>query len=1220
MTGRGRIKLLLVSTRTHLAPFIEAVERLNNSLDTPRVEAHIYYQHELERDPELVREACQAARSADIVLLDWRSGIARSLPQIVSCISESSAKLIVPLVAGDPRVLKVARIGVLRGFEPKVEANGDRLDLTRMWRFFSWLERSRLAGVAPGLRDAKLWALAVRYWSEGDSWNIEQMLRMLISKLGYRVAYEKPRRIVVPGTIYMPGGGFLEPGKAARVVGEPRVALLLYAGMHFDQTRVVAEALSEALRKRGINTYMIVGGGNEDLVGQTETLEKALEGVRVEALVNLQWFRIEGGPYGGDYSKTIRLLRRLDVPLVNGLIMYMSEVSVWKRRSQGLSPIEVLTGVALPEADGAIEPIPLAGLDESRAKNVVPIWERVERRAERLAAWVRLRSRKPSERRVAIIIYNYPPGRDNIGSASYLDVFASLERILSALKSEGYNVEALSAGQLRELFVGRGLFNAGRRPPAGCSIYVDAETYAKWFGELPACLQHRVLEVWGPPPGEIMVGGKGICIPGVVLGNVFIGVQPSRGVHESPDKLYHDKDLPPHHQYIAFYLWLQREFKADVVVHLGTHGTLELLPGKEVGLDECSYPDALIGSLPHIYIWHVTNSSEMSAAKRRAYAYIVTHLPPPPSEAGLSPDLERLKGLYDEYLEARQLHPERAQLLARRIVEEAEKLGFKVGSVDEIHEILEDAEREAIPLGLHVLGRRWSREEALRYLVLYERRKPSGLHRIIARALGYSYEELLENPKLRKVLERVDRLAEKFIELVAEGKLGEALSLLPRKARAEAKREAETVRDALERLERVDELGSLLHALSGGYVEPRVAGDPLRYHDVLPTGSNGYSFDPRLVPSEAAVELGWKLAEELLRRHVEKHGRWPETVGLVLWGFETAGTRGETVGLILALLGVRLKRKGPWGYELEPIPLEELGRPRIDVAISICGFFRDMFPHLIAMIDRAVRLVANLDEPPEMNYVRKHTLKLKAMKHLDPYARIFGPKPGAYNTRLTEAVETGRWRSGEELAKMYLEDMGYIYTERLHGVKDEEHVRNLLATVEMAAQVRYSTEYDVVDLDHYYEFLGGLKLAAEKARGGSIDTYWLDTSSHRTRISSIDRAIAYSSQTRILNPKWIEAMLSHDYDGVREVAERVTNLLGLAATTGSIAEHIWHRIYEEYLANRGRLERMLKANPHAVKRIAEKLQEAALRGYWHPTPEEKKTITAILEDITEESQ
>ncbi len=1212
-TEDKQVRVLVVSTRTSLAPLLEAARRINEAR-AASISVIIYYQHELDRDPGLLEELCSDAVEADIVLIDWRSGMSRALERLSECLSRSRARLVIPLVAGDPRVLRLARIGILRGFEPRM-GSSDRIDLSRVWRFFSWLERSKLAKAAPGLRDARLWALAVRYWSEGDSWNIEQMLRMLLSKLGHGLSYEPPRRIVEPGKVYLPGKGVLGLREAQRLIKEPRVAILLYAGMHFDQTRVVAEALADALGRRGIGAYMVIGGGSEDLVGQTRLIEKALSGARIEALINLQWFRIEGGPYGGDYEEAINLLKRFDVPLIDGLIMYMSEVEEWRRRSQGLSPIEVLAGVALPEADGAIEPIPLAGLDETRAKNMVVLRDRVERRAERISSWVRLRGKKNSEKRVAIIIYNYPPGRDNLGSAAYLDVFRSIERLLAALGSEGYKVEQLSATELKRLFVEEGLFNAGKEPPRSCGIRVGAATYRKWFSELPRCLRDRVVAVWGSPPGELMVDENGLCIPGIVVGNVFIGVQPSRGVHEDQEKLYHDKDLPPHHQYVTFYLWLRRGFRADAVIHLGTHGTLELLPGKEVGLDECSFPDALIGDLPNIYVWHVTNSSEMIAAKRRSYAYIVTHLPPPPSEAGLSPGLEKLREMLDEYIEAKQLHPERARLLWEKLREEAKKLGFSPESPEELHEIIEDAEREAIPLGLHILGDKWGEEEIERYLVLYERRKPSGLHKVVAKALGYDYDRLLSDPGLREVLARVDRVVEDSIRRVMRGDKRGALSILPAKARRSAEKEIETLLDAVKRIRESDEIESVLHALRGGYVEPRVAGDPLRYHDVLPTGSNGYSFDPRLVPSEAAIELGWRLAEELLKRHVEKHGKWPETIGLVLWGFETAGTRGETVGLIFALLGVRLVRKGPWGYRLEPVPLKELGRPRVDVAISICGFFRDMFPHLIEMIDRAIRLVADLEEPLDSNYVRKHVIEMKARKHLDPYARIFGPKPGAYNTRLTELIETGAWVSQEELARTYLEDMGYIYTEKLHGVKDTEHVELLLSSAELAAQVRYSTEYDVVDLDHYYEFLGGLKTAAEKARGENIDAYWADTSSHRLRVTTLQEAIAYSSHTRILNPKWIEAMLRHGYDGVREVANRVTNLLGLAATTKSVPENIWHSIVNEYLGNKQRLRKMMQENPYAVRKMAEKLQEAALRGYWSPSEEEMKIISEILEEL-----
>ncbi len=1195
-----RASIVVVSTRTSLAPLLRAVERL--SKQGVSIDLSLFYLHEVGSRREALKELEERLSRANIVLLDIRSGGYRLLDRLLEAVASSPAKLVVPVVAGDPRVLRVARIGLMRGFEPRIETREDgRLDtqLSRVWSLFRRLESSRLASILPVARDARLWALATRYWVEGDEWNLEQLLRMLLSSLGCRLRYEPPRRVVEPGRVYLPGVGIVE---AESVVGKLRgdtVAIILYAGMHYEQTRVVADALARELSRLGLNPLPVIGGGAEDLVGQTSILARVLTRAKPVAVVNLQWFRLEGGPYGGEYEKAIRLLKELDSPLFNGLIMYMSGVDEWRGRSQGLSPIEVLAGVALPEADGAIEPIPSAGLRNDAARSIEVLWDRVRRKAERIAAWVKLRRKPRSEKRVAIITYNYPPGPHNIGSASYLDLFASLEALLRALSDAGYRVEPLSRSELKKLFLEKRLFNGG-----GCEIRVSLSEYLEWYRELPECIRSSVERVWGPPPGSIMVDEEGnLCIPGVILGNVFIGVQPARGPLLDQEKLYHDKDLPPHHQYIAFYKWLEKVFKADAVIHLGTHGTLELLPGKEVGLDECSHPDALIGRLPNIYVYHVTNSSEMSIAKRRSYAYIVTHLPPPPTNAGLSEELERLGDMVEEYVEARSLHPERAKLLEERIVREARRLGFNVKSVEDVHELLEEARFETIPSGLHVLGRRWGRREALDYLQAYERRRPNGIQRLLAEARGVRYED---------VRSEIEEEARRLLELIIDGRVEEAASRLPRRLRRRLLEEARVVREAYERLTKCDELGALLHALDAGYLEPRVAGDPLRYHDVLPTGSNGYAFDPRLVPSEAALELGWRLAEELLRDYAERRGGYPETVGLVLWGFETAGTRGETIGLILALLGVRLERKGPWGYTLRPVPLEELGRPRIDVLVTICGFFRDMFPHLIEMIDRAVRLVASLDEPPSMNYVRKHAEELSRLQALDPYARIYGPKPGAYNTRLTELIDSGVWRDEEELVKAYVEDMSYAYTEKLHGVRDEEGFTRLASSVELVAQVRYSNEYDVTDLDHYYEFLGGLYATAKKHSGREPVAKWIDTTGYKPRVRDLDQAIAYSLHTRLLNEKWIDAMLAHDYSGAREVAERVRNILGLATTTNMVPEQAWHLIHKKLIVERG--EELRRANPHALREIAKTLEEAAQRGYWRPAPEEQEQLHKILEE------
>jgi len=1197
--------------------------------------ARVLYTHELDEAPEKLSELEECAVDSDIVLIDVRGGTSGFLKVLPDLLKRSRASVVVPLVGGTA-AMHLLRLGRASGGRfGGVEYNFDAayIDMSTVWRIMDFVEAAGKVLPLRGFRDWRNYVLLTKYWAYHGVRNLKNMLKLILREyfsVGH-AGYEEPVVEVPELSIYDPDLSFFtsveDYAKASELdLSRPTIVILLHGGMHFEQSRTVAEELRRRFRELGFNALLIVGGSSRNLSKQVEALEKLcfIEGRPfVDAIINLQWFQINGGPFGGPVEPTWSVLSRINAPLFNGLIMYMREVSKWEKDPRGVSPIEVLTAVVLPEIDGAIEPIPTAGLDDSRTKEIKVIDDRVSKRVSRTANWVKLRRLPNSEKMVAIIIYNYPPGEHNVGSAAYLDVFASLEALLKRLADEGFKVEPLSKDQLRAL-AGKYLVNSPRTyeyPPDVITLPVS--DYLRYFNTLPQELRDAVVKMWGLPPGNINVVDGGFVIPGLALGNVFIGVQPSRGAHEEPDKLYHSKDLPPHHQYIAFYYWIRRVFRADIVIHLGTHGTLEFMPGKEVGLSSKCWPDVLIGDLPNVYIYHVTNPSEMSIAKRRGYAYVVTHGTPPFTKSDLYGDYVELEELVAEYMDIED--PERKRILESLIKEKCRKLHIELKSVEELHDKLFELKRSIIPKGLHVLGSKWSEDEVVEYIafVLRYDREVKSLHRLLAEARGLNYDELLEKPsavirgmRSSQILEEIEFEVEDLVRRLIRG---EDVRLLLKKYPGSTRKEIEEVlnyaKDLYTRIMASDELGSVIRALQGEYIRPRVAGDPIRTPEVLPTGSHGYAFDPRLIPSKAAYLRGAKVAEEVLRRYKEKYRRYPETIGVVLWGFETAGTRGETVGQILQLLGVRLVRnKGPWSWDLEVIPLEELGRPRIDVVVTICGIFRDMFPHLVTMIDRAVKLVAQLDESPEMNYVRKHYLELRERFGDAAIARIFGPKDGAYATRITDIVEASAWRSEDELAEVYIEDLGYVYGENINAAPSKELFRALLAKVDMVTQIRYAHEYEIVDLDHYYEFLGGLMSAVRKVRRSKVDGLWIDTTTEMARYRSVAEAIDHAVRTRILNPKWIEAMLRHGYDGAREIVKRLRNIVGLAATTGEAPSWVFDEVARSYILNEEVRRRLMHENRWAYDEMLRILYEAYERGYWRP---EKEVIGEVKRLLTE---
>lgn len=1241
MSGSAKAfaELCVVSTKTTLEPLLEAIRELNKELGV-KLNPKIFYTHQLdEADEALKRSFSKALSNADIVIIDLRTPTSWFVKELPNIINTGKAKVVLPLVAGSPRILKLLKLGNFSGefFESRmkeVDMDVEYLDMSKVWKMMELTEKAgKILPLGP-LKHLRNWSRCIEYWTLHGKKNLKNMLLLILKEyFGVEASPEDPVLEVVPGSVWDPVDGAcktLEKYISDRGLdfNNPTIALFLYSGMHFDQCKPVAERLFGELEREGVNVIPIVGATSKELQSNVDMLRQNttfLGKPLVDAVVNLQWFRLVGGPYGGPPEPTYSLFNKLNCLLFNGLIMYMREVSKWERDQRGIAPVEVVTAIALPEADGAIEPIPLAGLSDDLGKRVVVIEDRLAKRVRRVSRWLRLRRKPPREKRVAIVIYNYPPGEHNVGSADYLDVFASLEALLKRLGEAGYEVEALSKEELKELLLSRGLVNSPQWKPPKDPIKLGTSEYEDYLAKLPPEIGSRIAEAWGPPPGGINVVDDALVVPGVVLGNVFIGVQPSRGVHEEVDKLYHSKDLPPHHQYMAFYHWIQEVFGADAVIHVGTHGTLEFMPGKEVGLSSRCFPDLLIGDLPHIYIYHVTNPSEMTIAKRRSYAYTITHCSTPFTKADLYEDYVELEELLHELREAEVQDPERVEVVKKLIEEKCAELNLECSSLDELSDRLFEMKRAVVPKGLHVLGQRWSDEELIDYLVFVLRydREVRSLHRLLAEARGLSYDELLEKPhvvvdgkRASEVIDELEGEARTFVSLVLSGRVNEAIAKLPRGLRSEARQIADFVKDLATKVWMCDELGSVIKALNGEYLQPRVAGDPLRTPEALPTGSHGYGFDPRLTPSKAAYLRGVKIAEETLKRFREKHGRYPETVGVVLWGFETMGTRGETIGQILHYLGVRVVRKhGPWTTDLEVIPLEELGRPRIDVVVTICGIFRDTFPNLITLIDRAVRLVASLEEPSEMNYVKKHLLEAEGSYGADSAIRIFGPKDGAYNTRLTDMIESSAWNSEEELAKTYVEDMMYGYGENVEAKPLNELFKALLSKIDLVSQVRYAHEYEVTDLDHYYEFLGGLKKAVESLRGQKVDATWIDTTLEKERLRDLSEAIDHAVRTRILNPKWIDTMLEHGYDGVREIAKRVEYVLGLAATTNEVPNWVWDKVAEKYLFNEETREKMMRENPWGVHEIAKRLYEAHARGYWKTTEQTIEKLREIFGEI-----
>ena len=1255
----GIPRIAAITTTCLTKTFMDALAEIKEKHGTV-LDFHLYYAHQIDEelvDEELLRRDLQRS---DIVLVDIRGQGKAS--RIVMEVLPNTRNTVMTLVGGSSDIIGLTRIGsfsmsrFLKKGETEVEADFSRylmsaISYDKIERITSIIEKVGRFFPVGILKHARNWVHATKYWSYAGKENIKNLLLMVAREYGEQRHLPKPKKPII-----FPDAGIYHPkmektfedlqsylAEYGYDEGKQTVGILFYGGMHRESSLMGATALIERLEPR-VNVIPVFSNGIKNLESVRRFFFKNGNPL-VDAVVSFMWFVLNGGPFGGDPKPTLELLQELNAPLFDACPMYMREVQKWRESEMGLSPIEVICAVTLPELDGCIEPIPSVGLGDLDytgmgydVKTVTPIDDRIERIADRVLNWVELRRKPNSEKKIALILYNYPPGEDNIGNAAYLDVFESVERILERLKQEGYSVKNLPEGKLHHLFLDHGIANSSKWLPRSQTFEnaftLDKETYLEWFSGLPE--KEAVIGDWGKPPGSVMSYHDRFIIPGIELGNIFVGLQPSRGLHEEPEKAYHDKTLTPHHQYIAFYMWLERIWKADLCVHVGTHGTVEFTKGKEIGMSNRCFPEILIGNLPHLYIYHVTNPSEAMIAKRRSLATIINHNSPAFTTSDVYEEMAGIEDLIHEYNEAMVQHPVRAKKLKEEILERAKEAHFESGDIDEIHHRLFEIKRSIIPKGLHVLGEKYDEDELvdfLTFILRYDRGAVKSLNRILAESEGIDYEYAIHHPDERmkgksyaQVLEEIESESREIVEkssisideAIKASKVSE--SMIP-----EIRKTLEFGHEVSDNLVGSKEVENLVRGMNGEYIKPNIGGDPVRTPEVLPTGCNTYQFDPRLVPSQTACVRGAEIAENTLRTYFEKHGRYPRSVGVVLWGFETAKTRGESVGQILRYIGVEVaKEKGAWFPELKVVPIEELKRPRIDVVVNICGFLRDLFPNVMRLLGDAFDVVASLDEPCAQNFVKEHSeavydqikgeLEDGKLAHRLANARIFGPRAGEYGTRVPSLIETSNWGDESQLAEAYIQSMNHAYAENVHSDRVEGIYRSMLSNVEVVSQVRDTHEYEITDLDHYYEFLGGLSKSVETVSGKKPEMLITDTTKEAIKTESIEHAIRRGVRTRLLNPRWINAMLEHDYHGAQKIRDRVEYELGLAATTGAVDNWIWSETADRYVFDEEMRRRLAENNPWATAEIIKRLFEANKRGYWEATEEElEKLKQAYLE-------
>jgi cobaltochelatase CobN len=1088
-----------------------------------------------------------------------------------------------------------------------------------------------------------------RYCIEGGIENAAHLLRYAATLAGRESTWREPMPLLRAG-LYWPGQAL--PGYADVVrhwqPERPAAALVFYRALLQAGNLAVIDALIEALVEAGLNVLPLYAVSLKDSAA-AETVAQLIALASPAVILNGTGFALSS-PGAARASTPFDVA---DAPVLQ-LVFSGGGEAEWRENSQGLSARDLAMQIVLPEVDGRILSRAVSFKAETQYDpqtecsilSYRPVADRIAFAAELAAGWARLRRTPAAQRRVALILANYPNRDGRIGNGVGLDTPAGALEVLRAMEAAGYDIAGLPADStelMTRLLAGP--TNSAARRSGGETLSLTA--YEAFLARLPAGARQRLEARWGKPESDPFYREGLFHLPIHCFGNVALAVQPARGYNIDPAASYHDPDLVPPHGYLAFYAWLRTVFGAEAIVHMGKHGNLEWLPGKALALSAECWPEIALGPVPHLYPFIVNDPGEGSQAKRRAGAVIIDHLTPPLTRAETYGPLADLERLVDEYYEAAGLDPRRCRLLRQQILDLARQSGLDKdcgiaateapdSALGKLDAHLCDLKELQIRDGLHVFGR--APEGApLTDLLVALTRLPRGdgegpcasLIRALARdldlgegfdPLGCEFASAWAGPRPQALaafpgawrtagdtLERLELLARRLVaaEPAADPAwhaTGAVLAFIeqdlrPRLAACGAA-----------------EIEGLMAGLDGRFVSPGPSGAPTRGRlEVLPTGRNFYSVDTRLVPTPAAWQLGWKSAALLLERHRQEHGNWPRSLALSAWGTANMRTGGDDIAQALALLGVRPRWDAGSGRlaGFEILPLSLLDRPRVDVTLRISGFFRDAFPQQVDLFASAARAVAALDEPPALNPLAERVaqdqraLEAQGLQAEDAKRRaghrVFGSKPGAYGAGLQPLIDERGWQSAADLARAYVAWGGYAYGEGAAGEAEHRLFERRLEAVEAVVHNQDNREHDLLDSDDYYQFEGGLAAAVTELSGRRPVVYHNDHSRPESpRIRRLEEEIARVVRGRVVNPKWIAGVMRHGYKGAFEMAATVDYMFAFAATTGAVADHHFDLVYEAYLADPAVRRFLLEANPDAAREMAERLLEAMDRGLWRP--------------------
>lgn len=1217
-------RVVLITLDNHVSgAWSRAAESVSQTVTGLRVSSHAAT--DWDRDPASLDTTLAAIAEGDIIIVTmlFLEPHIEAVSDALSARREACDALICCMSA--PEIMRLTRMGRFRmdteatgalALLKRLRGGGDKTGRSAGAQQMSMLRRlPRLLRFIPGTaQDVRAYFLTLQYWLAGSETNLSRLMAFLIHRYAsdldenYRdaLSYEPP--------VEYPDTGLYHRDIPDRVTDNPKlltprarktkgtVGLLLMRSYALSGNSAHYDAVIEALESRGLKVIPAFAAGLDSRPAVHAFFMERGEPI-VDAVISLTGFSLVGGPAYNDTDAAQELLQQLDVPYLSVQGLEFQSLQDWEASSIGLMPVEATMMVAIPELDGASGSMVFGGRSEIAAGehcDMRPAVERIDRLADRVARLVALRHAPIDQRKVAIVLFNFPPNSGAAGTAAHLSVFESLFNTLVAMRDDGYHVELPEDHMaLRDAVLQGNAKQYGAEANVHARIPVDHHVRAEtWLEEIEA--------QWGPAPGKEWSDGQSLFVLGKQFGHVMVGIQPPMGYEGDPMRMLFEGGLAPTHAFAAFYRWLREDFAADAVLHFGTHGSLEFMPGKQVGLSGRCWPDRLIADLPNVYLYAANNPSEGLIAKRRAASTLVSYLTPPVTHSDLYRHLLDLRSALDHWRQrpadidqaAEQAMVDAVIPLAARCEMCREDIQWPAeqwsAQMNRLREQLDEIEQSLIPYGLHVVGK--PMDVGDRYELLLAMAESGGAKNLHA-------------DEFRQRLEAGD--SEALSEWLSEHMAAEAEA---------APALAQTLLTASVTLGEDHELKAILRALAGRFIPPVKGGDVLRSPEILPTGRNLHGFDPFRLPASFAQAEGRRQADQLLARHQAETDALPESIALVLWGTDNLKTEGVSIAQALALLGAEA-RQDSYGRVVGArlLPLEALGRPRIDVLVTLSGIFRDLLPLQTQLLAEATWLAATADESPDLNFVRKHVLAYQAEHGCDIESaalRVFSNAEGAYGSNVNLMLDSGRWEDEDELADCYTQRKGFAYDRHGHVSQQSELLNRVLVDVDLAYQNLDSVELGVTTVDHYFGTLGGISRAVQRVRGEKVPVYIADhTAGGAGRVRTLNEQVALETRTRLLNPKWYESMLEHGYEGVRQIEAHVTNTMGWSATTGDVSPWVYQKLSETFVLDDEMRRRLAELNPVSAARLANRLIEAQEREYWGADEDSIDALKRAGEDL-----